>query len=114
MKRIITLALVICAVGMAARGQNVSSQTGNSIYEACLSELGGYKSGRCIGYIDGFTDGIAIGQLGVSTAICLPVEATTGQIRDVLKRTLKEAPETRHMQAYRLVAAALKKAWPCK
>ena len=114
MKYIITLALVICAVGMPARAQSYSPETGNTLYESCGA---GGKSRLlmfCLGYLSGFRDGILLGHGRIAKNICIPPKTTNGQMKDVVLRALRESPNTRHDGAWELFAHALYKAWPCK
>lgn len=44
---------------------------------------------------------------------CRPEKATYGQVRDVTISYLRENPQVRHSESLFLIAAAMRKAWPC-
>ena len=118
MKRIIALALVICAVAMTARAQSSSGRSGNFLHDNCGSSLANKRS-WCSGYMDGYRDAVslgrivAIGRIALHKVICIPPKVTTKQMADVVQRALREAPEKRHAAGDALVALALQDAWPC-
>lgn len=47
------------------------------------------------------------------TAVCMPDEATTGQIADVVLKYMKENPEQRADKAGWIIIRALIRAWGC-
>ena len=114
MKRIIVLALVICAVPMTARPQSVSNLSGNQLYQQCNAAR--YSAYRffCVGYVVGFRDGVGRERSGEAKDVCIPASVSNEQLSDVVLRALKNAPETRHKYAGSLVTDAFAKAWPCK
>jgi len=116
MKNIITLALVICAVSTTAQAQSFSKLSGNTLNERCpdgTNSNAWQQEAWCLGYMEGYRDGIWLGHSSDAKAICIPPEVSNTQMRDVALRALSETPETRHKRAYGLVGNALAKAWPC-
>ena len=114
MKRIITLALVICAVGMAARPAVGGFIKSNDLHEWC----GGVSDSLCSGYILGAFDmwhiemqRLAEGR-GLVYRSCLP-KVQAQQVVDVVKNYLVEHSEKRHSEATVIVVAATREAWPC-
>ena len=74
----------------------------------------------CIGYIVAVADSLAEGEpvptrdgTGVFRA-CVPVGATSTQVKDVAVKWLRENPRERHLGAWSLVAAAIGQAFPCR
>ena len=45
---------------------------------------------------------------------CVPGEVSNGQLKDVVRKYLADAPAERHKPAPGLVLVALSRAWPCK
>ena len=109
MKHIFSAALVICAVAMTAQAQSVSGTSGNTLYERCRDGASPQLEAWCLGYMDGARDAVSLAH----GPICLSPKVTNIQIRDVVRRTLRELPSTRHEQAWALITIALAKAWPC-
>ena len=125
MKRIIALALVICAVAMTARAQSVSGWSGNTLYERWRDGAAAQQRTWCLGYMSGYRDGIALAHPGPGSSnarsgssdarlLCIPAGVTAEQMKDVVVRALKDDPATRHTQASYLVALALSSAWICR
>jgi hypothetical protein len=56
----------------------------------------------------------AIADITRNTLQCSPAVSTYGQAKDVVIKYMKENPETRHAEAFYIVADALRKTWPCK
>jgi len=109
--RVGLLMTLSCAV-MAPRAR-ASFLTGNDLLEACQSTKGSFSSGGCMGFTTGVADAMAWNELNGSTA-CLPLEATSVQVRDIAVQFLVKHPELRHHTACYLVTQALSKAFPCK
>ena len=80
--------------------------TGNDLYEDCKETSTYTNQSICLGYV------VAIADV-LRSSICIPSMASHGQAMDIVKKALKEHPETRNVRAPILVSAALKKAWPC-
>ncbi len=113
MKIVISVALVICAVAMTARAQIISDRLGNDLYESCPESAPPHDKLWCYGYLAGYLDGVELALGGYVGRMCVPPKVQNSQIRDVVLRALREAPETRHERAYKLISRALAKAWPC-
>ena len=113
MKRIISVALVICAVSMTARAQSITDMSGNKLYKLCDQAAPTGGRNFCSGYMAGFRDGISLVHRGYAKAICIPFKVSTLQIMDVVSLALSKEPKTRHQHAEGLVYYALAKAWPC-
>ncbi len=118
MKRIISLALVICAVSMTAQAQSYGLSSRNTLNERCPEGANVQLMAWCLGYMEGFRDGVWLGGYSqydqAAKKICIPSAVTNEQIRDVVLRALSASPEDSHsQQAWELVAIALVKAWPC-
>ena len=113
MKRIIALALVICAVAMTARAQSDTELSANELYEQCVGGKGDYGLWFCIGYMEGIRAGLQVGQeTNLAKNTCIPKDVTTGQLQDVVKRYLRNLPG-RDRSAVLLVPFILYDAWPC-
>jgi hypothetical protein len=81
---------------------------GNQLHTLCGAN--GAQSSFCSGYITGVAD---ILQNQNANNICLPNNATVGQITDVVKKYLVDHPETRQYTAYSEVFLALQTGFPC-
>ena len=92
---------------------------GNRLHSACEDE-DYFSQGVCLGYIVGSVAMLADLQSAdvfrpFFKADCVPTEQVqTGQIRDVVKKYLREHPEERHFLGSVLVITALREAFPCK
>ena len=113
MKRIISVALVICAFTMTAQAQSITDMSGNKLYKLCDQAAPTGDRNFCSGYMAGFRDGVSLVHRGYAKAICIPFNVSTLQIMDVVSLALRKEPETRHQHAEGLVYYALAKAWPC-
>lgn len=84
--------------------------TGNKLSELCsYTDLD-----PCTTYILGVVDGqnAAVTATSRDVAYCIPETASSGQIRDVVLKYLRDHPERRHIIAGTLIANALADAWP--
>ena len=118
MKRIISLALVICAVSMAAQAQSYGFSSRNTLNERCPEGADVQQRAWCLGYMGGFRDGVWLGGHSqydqAAKKICIPSTVTNEQIRDVVLRALSASPEDGYsQQAWEFVTIALIKAWRC-
>lgn len=89
--------------------------TGNRLYEDCRA-ANYFNRGYCGGYVTGIVDTLeALQSRGVlpATALCVPEDATKGQLADVVLKYLEQNPERRHLEAGGLVPEALNRAFPC-
>src|SRR5262245_55049865 len=100
---------------LAVAEANATYIDGNILFEHCKDfELikTDWFSGACAGYVLGAED--AFDQ--TNKPFCVP-EGPTGDIAEQLVETvtlyLRDHPETRHLSASSLVAAALKEKFPC-
>jgi hypothetical protein len=111
---LVVVMLLLFSQSLTTRAQRISTTTGNTLLENSESEIP-FQRGGCIGYIMGVSDRISINSVAYKDRpqVCMPDEATNGQIKDVVVNHLKEAPEHRHMNAAILVFESLAKAFPC-
>ncbi len=132
-KRSLTTYCVVASLLLTSLG--VSAQvlkSGNDLLKACsvtLKVVSGEPppadfSGAqfCMAYLEGFRSGIEFseavvrgqGASNVKLPICIPSEATNGQILRVVTKFLIENPERLHEDKLTLTATALNRAFPCK
>jgi hypothetical protein len=94
-------------------------EQGNGLLSVCTTdEHYDTNFGMCLGFIDGVLNGAQLSGSGTCTTAaashwCIPPEVTMGQIRDVVVKSLREHPETRHERSIILIANAMIAAWPC-
>lgn len=89
--------------------------TGNRLYEDCRA-ANYFNRGYCGGYVTGIVDTIeAMQARGVlpADALCIPEQATKGQLADTVLKYLEQHPERRHLEAGSLIPEALNRAFPC-
>ncbi len=108
-KKVLFLGLFLLLVCTPARGQRVSTTTGNALLELCESKDTS-EQGLCLGYILRATDVNSIDGtvFPERRRSCIPENVSNGQ------KYLKEHPEERHVLAAILVVKAMAKAFPCK
>ena len=80
---------------------------GNSLHNDLSSEKTNLKM-YALGYIAGVADVLLL-----SDVLCMHVDVTQGQIRDVVKNFLDSNPQSRNLPASLLVQVALGKYWQC-
>lgn len=70
----------------------------------------------CIAYIIGVSDSIGFFQIApdIPEAVCIPANASSGQVRDVVVKFLEDNPAERHRAAEALVFTALAISFRCK
>ena len=83
---------------------------GNSLYQVCDQRGNNYSSGVCGGYVIGTIDTYLLTK---SYPLCLPTNATAGQLTDVVIRYLETRPDQRHYAAASVVWTALTESFPC-
>lgn len=83
-------------------------QDGNDLHKAC--EQGG--SGKF--FAMAYTEGVVDGRQYEIDGYCIPLEVQAQQLVDVVCRSLASNPQDRHHLAHKLVAQALRDAWPCQ
>src|SRR4051812_48053144 len=118
---LLVLGLVLAAAEAGqARAQEVKVHgflAGNGLLEHCESNEARLRE-ICLGYITGVSDAITTssdqGLTFLRVRACIPPAATAGQTRDVILRSIRAHPETRHFNAADLAARALAEAWPCR
>lgn len=101
MKNVLISALICVSFGAQAE-----FYTGNELLQRINSESSSERS-LAVGYVMGVADTT----MGVSH--CPPPEATSGQMRDMLRNYLNAFPQERHHSADILVVRVLRTAWPC-
>ena len=113
MKRIIALALVICAFTVMARPAGGDFYTGNDLHEWCGSAR---DQGRCLGYVGGAYDAhqMHLNNRQDKKRLCVPGAVSPQQIVNVVKQYLVEHSEKRHFMASMIVGLAAAEAWPCR
>jgi hypothetical protein len=102
MKRKIILSLLV--ISCSAHAQ---FRTGNQLLSD-MQESAGYTKGLSMGYVMGVTDA------GNGINHCPPSNVTAGQINDMVRNTLIDTPEVRHVHAATIIEFVLNKTWPCK
>ena len=98
-KLILVLALV------AGTAQAGTFWDGNKL----LSKLRGetMEQMQALGYIMGAADAMD------SVVVCAPLNATAGQMQDMVKNYLENYPAVRHLAADSLISVVLGRVWPC-
>ena len=88
--------------------------SGNELYSYCQS-ASSVDQGICTGYIGGVVDSqiTVLTALKLHNPVCGPQNVTTGEMKDIVLRSLREHPEERHYTAASLVLGALAEAFPC-
>jgi Rap1a immunity proteins len=123
MRNLILAGLAILAVlSLSVPAVAADGLDGNKLYARCTGkeDVMGGKLGElyCFGYVRGIADAIVIAtatgaNLGKYTA-CIPTEAQSGQLLDIVKNYLAAHPETRHFGAAYLTMIAFTEGFPCK
>lgn len=87
-----------------------SFYSGNDLHELCVN-----NGDEAAGYIVGVSDVLAkpIVRDELEIRVCVPSQATVGQLRDLVCKHLRDMPEDRHFSAQSLVTTALLAAYPC-
>ena len=98
--------LILIAAMAATTTAHAEFRTGNRLLNEINSDSP-FANGLALGYIMAATDA------GYGTNHCPPQEVTSGQIQDMVKKTLTDAPAVRHIAADALIYYVLKTAWPC-
>ncbi|MBD9511930.1 hypothetical protein IB265_34845 [Ensifer sp. ENS10] len=62
-------------------------------------------------YVKGAADGMFA--MGAEFISCIPNEASTQQMGDVVCKWLRDNPQHRHKKSISVVGLAFKQAWPC-
>lgn len=103
---------------------NTSSTTGNMLLNACKAAIDPsnttnrepYARGLCMGIVTGVADGDVIASMygGQERQLCLPSNATKGQIARVVVQFMDQNPTFLHEELATLAWTALRLAWPCR
>jgi hypothetical protein len=120
---LLTVGILTSASGAPSQTrQSTDNATGNDFYSLCTS-TDAFNRVRCVSLLEGFVSGnrIAYWEVGRRAkmngdrlrSFCLPDEATTGQIRDVVVSFLRDVPQARHMPSAALIHTSLERAFPC-
>lgn len=121
MKKFILVVMFLLITSTAQAGGNF---TGNQLNEYCQDNLGGFKSGLCLGYLRGFIEyhqyfqaiGPSMTVDGVTKLMgrtCMPEKVTLRQVRAVILKEFRANPENLHMTAWVLFYRAMFKYFPC-
>jgi hypothetical protein len=97
------LAMMAC---LACASAQAEFRTGNKLLDEMVNGST-FANGLALGYIMGVTDATG------GTNHCPPASVTAGQIQDMVKATLVDAPAIRHLPASAIIEYTLNKAWPC-
>lgn len=90
-----------------------TTYTGNQLYDDCTTDDAGPNI-RCM-FVVGDT---MFGKTGVKFkktdgSDCLPQGVTVGQVKDIVVKTLRERPESRHLLGYGIVIAVIRRNFDC-
>ena len=107
-KKLVTLAALAMLLGSPT---SYADYTGNNLVEHCKDKEAYFGSGFCYGYIAGV--GSILSWASDSYKICVPDGVTGGQVLSIVRKYLKENPESLHQPADMLVTVALRRAFPC-
>ena len=90
--------------------------TGKDLYADCSKPQGSFSQGFCSGYVSGVVDAIEYYQVskGAEKSVCVPKEASIGQVKEIVVRFLTQHPDPRNNTASSLVSDALRNTFPCK
>lgn len=87
-------------------------RSGNGLLEDCQTPEGMPSRLVCSSYILTIVDVLRYDDV-VGIRSCVPTQATTQQVTDVVTQYLQQHPELRHYGAVALVARALSESFPC-
>ena len=101
MKRLL-LTIGACACLSAHAG---TFWDGNKLHSKLNGSI--FEQGQALGYIMGAADAMD------SVVVCAPLNATAGQMQDMVKNYLENYPAVRHLAADSLIGVVLGRVWPC-
>jgi hypothetical protein len=110
-----TMMVALTSFCLAVPGANATYIDGHILFEQCKDyEPGKWKwfSGACVGYVLGAGDAFH----ETTKPFCVPEGPNPDSVlkmMEIVKLYLHDHPETRHLSASSLVAAALKEKFPC-
>jgi len=107
-KKLVTIAALAMLLGSPT---SYAYTTGNKLVEHCKDKDAYFGSGFCHGYIAGV--GSMLTWASEINRICIPDGVTGGQVVSIVRKYLKENPESLHESGDLLVTIALRKAFPC-
>ena len=103
---------------LAIQPANASIVDGNFLYRYCetdRSDAAYYqRNAYCIGYIIGAIDQMALSQEINGLPQCVPSNADSAQLRDVVVSYIQRNPRDRHVSAAALVSLAMLEAYGCQ
>jgi hypothetical protein len=107
--RVLLVSVVLFATAGVAKA-NGAFYDGNQLYESCRQ-----NRSVCMAYTIGVIDAdTMLAELNHRRSIiCLPQNAVSGQLADIVYEYLQQHPETRQYTASSEVYTALAKAFPC-
>jgi hypothetical protein len=115
MKR--TSAAFVVAFIAASTLTDAKALSGTELYKACRQRDLSAGGISCIAYVRGFVDGMMLGHLTGKTdptLFCPPREGIAADLgRLIVKKHLRDHPESLHLEAGNLAANALTAAFPC-
>jgi hypothetical protein len=97
-----------------ALSQTPAFQTGDEVLATCSSREPTDQS-RCFAFLTGVLRGITamVWQGSPWPNICVPANATTGQLRDLIVSQLQDLREIRHQPSGNLILTILQNVYPC-
>jgi hypothetical protein len=106
--------ILICALVALGWAGAALADDGNKLLEICKASEGSQSRVKCLGYVTGVHDAIAVFKStgAVKISPCVPAGATPSQMADVVVKYLTENPKDRDYSAAGVVMAALINAWP--
>jgi Rap1a immunity proteins len=102
------LAFVVVILALALWPRAARAYDGNELLRMC-NDPNPTNSGFCLGYTNGVSD-----TLETFNVACLSLGVTTGQVRDIVIKYLRDHPDQRHHNADFLATRALLVAFPCE
>ena len=97
--------IAIALLSLACFSASAELMTGNKLLD--LMNGPADENAAAIGYVIGVADTTN------SILVCAPGAATAGQMYDMVKAYLTNAPAIRHLSGDRIVVRVLSAAWPC-
>lgn len=94
---------------------DVLNQSGNAFRENCADQTPGYHPVECSTYVMGFNEAVDVSQQAAAFGIkvCIPKEATAGQLTDVILAYIESHPADRHQPTKLLAYYAFGQAYHC-
>jgi hypothetical protein len=111
LKTIASISMVISIpVAQAMDGNDLLA--GYNSYKRVKAGIAAGKDAYDGGQFDGYVSGVFDSAVGI--ALCVPADAKSSQIQEVVGQFLETHPESRQRSAVLLSTQALMKAFPCK